>query len=162
MFYMSCRQTINPILNRFMKAIIQRVISAMVEVDERIVGKIDLGILVYLGIIQNDEPKQADALAEKIVNFRIFPDEHGRMNRSLLEIRGKILVISQFTLAADGKKGNRPSFDLAATPSVALPLYERFIFKIQELGITTQTGIFGASMKVTSTNDGPVTFILEK
>lgn len=145
-----------------MKAVIQRVINAMVEVEGKMVGQIKQGILIYLGVIREDTKEQADALAEKIANFRIFPDEHGRMNRSLLEVQGEILVVSQFTLAADVKKGNRPGFDCAAAPEIAIPLYEQFIHKLQQLGIHTQTGVFGAHMHVTSINDGPVTFILEK
>ncbi len=145
-----------------MKAVIQRVMNASVQVDGKVVGAIDQGILIYLGIIQGDTKKQAEDLAEKIVRFRIFPDHQGKMNLSLLEVQGKALIVSQFTLAADGKKGNRPSFDLAALPDQAIPLYEQFIQKIRSFNIHAETGIFGAHMNVIATNHGPVTFCLEK
>jgi D-tyrosyl-tRNA(Tyr) deacylase len=145
-----------------MKAVVQRVLEASVVVEGNMVGKIGQGLLIYLGIIKGDSTTQVDALSQKIVQFRVFPDEQYRMNRSLVDVQGEALVISQFTLASDGKKGNRPSFDQAASPEEALPLYEKFIKNLKELGIRTNTGIFGAYMQVSSINYGPVTFILEK
>lgn len=145
-----------------MRAVVQRVKDACVTVDDKIIGKIERGILIYLAVLQEDDGEQANALAEKIAQFRIFPDENHKMNRSVLDIQGQALVISQFTLAADCKKGKRPSFDAALAPEKALPLYERFVQRLQALGVSTQTGSFGAYMQIHSINDGPVTFILEK
>ncbi len=145
-----------------LKALIQRVSYASVEVESKIVGKIGVGILIFLGVLQGDTDLQSDFLAEKIANFRIFPDSNQKMNLSVLDIHGEVLIVSQFTLAADGKKGNRPSFDLAASPDQALLLYKRFVEKIKSFGIHTETGIFGQHMHISLMNDGPVTFILEK
>ena len=145
-----------------MKAVIQRVSEAMVKVDGKVVGTIERGVLVLLGVEAGDTPGEADWLAEKIVNLRIFEDEMGKMNLSLLEIRGELLAVSQFTLAGNCGKGRRPSFDTAAAPEEAKPLYEYFIGKVWELGIPVQSGIFLADMKVSLVNDGPVTFILER
>ena len=145
-----------------MKLVLQRVSHASVEVDGKIVGQIPRGVLVFLGVLQGDTEEQAKFLAQKVAEFRIFPDEQGKMNRSLLDIRGEALVVSQFTLAADGSKGKRPSFDRAEHPDRAEPLYEQFVQNLRDLGVPTACGIFGASMKVQLLNDGPVTFVLER
>ena len=144
-----------------MKAVIQRVIDASVTVDNRTTGKIDSGILVYLGVAQNDTEKDADWLAEKIPNLRIFNDEKGVMNLSLLDTGGSVLVVSQFTLLADARKGRRPSWSGAAAPEKAKELYEYFIVNLKEQGIVCECGEFQAVMKVNYTNDGPVTIILD-
>ena len=144
-----------------MKVILQRVSSASVSVNGKIAGAVNQGILILLGVMKGDQQEDVDYLAQKIAAYRIFPDEHGRMNKSLLDIKGEALVVSQFTLAADGKKGRRPSFDNAAPPEEALLLYEKFIQKLRSLNIQTATGIFGAYMEVTLVNDGPVTFVME-
>ena len=144
-----------------MKAVIQRVSEAGVRVDGRTVGAVERGILVLLGVEKGDSTKEADWLAEKIANLRIFEDAAGKMNLSLLDIKGELLAVSQFTLAGNCSKGRRPSFDTAAPPEEANQLYEYFVSKAWELGIPVQTGIFQADMKVSLVNDGPVTFILE-
>lgn len=144
-----------------MKAVIQRVCEAKVTVDGKTVGSIDRGILVLLGVEKGDETRDADWLAEKIINLRIFEDEAGKMNRSLVDIKGELLSVSQFTLAGNCSKGRRPSFDTAAPPEEANHLYQYFNGKLWELGIPVQSGIFQADMKVSLVNDGPVTFILE-
>ncbi len=145
-----------------MKAVIQRVSSARVVVDGEVVGEIQQGTLVLLGVMKADDEATAARLAERLVNFRFFTDETGRMNRSLAEVQGAALVVSQVTLAADGKKGRRPSMDAAAPPGRAQELYLGFVDLLGERGIPTATGVFGAHMEVTSTNDGPVTFVLEE
>ena len=145
-----------------MKAIIQRVREACVKVENKIIGEIEHGLLIYLGIIKGDKKDQAVNLAKKIANYRVFPDENYKMNKSLLDVKGGILVISQFTLAAEGKKGNRPSFDKAMSPSEAVVLYEQFIEELSSFNIKVSTGQFGAMMDIASINYGPVTFILEK
>jgi D-tyrosyl-tRNA(Tyr) deacylase len=127
-----------------------------------VVGKIGSGVLIYLCVLAGDTEEEGKFLAKKVAEFRIFPDQEYKMNLSLLEVRGEALVISQFTLAADGKKGKRPSFDLAAPPDKAKELYEKFLENLQNLGIKTESGIFGAFMQVSSINNGPVTFVLEK
>lgn len=144
-----------------MKTVLQRVSSASVMVDGNIVGQIQRGILVLLGITAEDTRKEIDWLAEKIVTLRIFPDEEGKMNRSLLDIDGSLLIISQFTLYGDCQKGRRPSFIRAAPATVAEPLYNQFLDACRMLGVPTQAGIFGADMKVTLVNDGPVTLLLD-
>ncbi len=144
-----------------MKAVIQRVNSAKVEVEGKSVGAIGRGALVLLGVEKADTELDADWLAEKIVGLRIFEDEAGKMNLSLADIQGELLVVSQFTLAGNCSKGRRPSFDTAAPPEEAKRLYEYFVAKARELGMPVATGIFQANMQVTLTNDGPVTFILE-
>ena len=144
-----------------MKAVIQRVSEAGVKVDGRTVGAVERGVLVLLGVEKGDSTKEADWLAEKIANLRIFEDAAGKMNLSLLDIKGELLAVSQFTLAGNCSKGRRPSFDTAAPPEEANQLYEYFVGKAWELGIPVQTGIFQADMKVSLVNDGPVTFILE-
>jgi len=146
-----------------MNLVVQRVNSASVEVNKKIIGKIDKGFLVFLGITHEDDRSIADYLVNKLINLRVFEDENGKMNLSLKDIEGQLLIISQFTLYADTKKsGNRPSFTDAAKPEYANSLYEYFISKCKEKGIYTQTGEFGADMKVKLINDGPVTIILEK
>ncbi len=144
-----------------MKGLIQRVKRASVTIDNELYSKIDAGILVLLGVEKGDSEENADKLAEKLVKLRIFEDENGKMNKSVQDIGGEILVVSQFTLAGDCKKGTRPSFDKAELPQRANELYEYFVMKLKGLGIPTQTGSFGAMMDVELINDGPVTFMLE-
>lgn len=144
-----------------MKAIIQRVRRSSVMIDGTVVGKIGPGLTLLLGVTESDTEKQCDHLAEKAVNLRIFEDDAGKMNRSLLDIGGEMLIISQFTLCADCRKGRRPSFIAAARPEQAVPLYERFIAQVQTQGVQTASGQFGADMLVSIENDGPVTIILD-
>ena len=145
-----------------MKAVIQRVTSASVSVADAIVGQIDRGIMVLLGVDKGDDESKADWLAEKIVNLRIFSDEVGKMNRSLLETGGSLLVVSQFTLSGNCSKGKRPSFDTAAPADEGKRLYEYFVAAVGRSGLPVETGIFQADMQVALVNDGPVTFILER
>jgi D-aminoacyl-tRNA deacylase len=144
-----------------MRAVIQRVSHAQVTVGEEIVGKIGRGLLVLLGVAKSDTPADADYLAAKILGLRIFEDENGKMNLSLLETHGSVLAVSQFTLYGDVRKGRRPSFDEAAPPQQARELYERFVAKIREAGVTCETGRFQAVMQVELVNDGPVTILLD-
>ena len=145
-----------------MRVVIQRVKNASVRVDEQVVGAIDHGLLLLLGITQEDNSEDIEWLCRKIVQMRIFGDENDLMNKSLLDIDGEVLVISQFTLHASTKKGNRPSFIAAARPEQAIPLYEQFISVIQDyVPKKVQTGIFGADMKVNLLNDGPVTITMD-
>jgi len=145
-----------------MKAVLQRVTRAAVRVEGEVVGEIGAGVLVLLGVLAGDGEREADGLAERTAAYRFFRDEGGRMNRSVLEAGGSALVVSQFTLAADGRKGRRPSFDRAAPPALAEALFERFVRRLRELGVPTRTGRFGAMMEVELVNDGPVTFLLER
>lgn len=145
-----------------MRLLIQRVSEAKVEVDKEVVGKIGNGFLVLLGVGQEDSTAEADFLVEKLCNLRVFRDENEKMNMSIKDIKGELLIISQFTLYADCKKGNRPSFIKAADPKIAEKLYEYFISKCKEKVTTVEKGIFGADMKVSLINDGPVTILLEK
>lgn len=145
-----------------MRLLIQRVKMAEVKVEEKIVGKIDKGFLVLIGITHTDTEKEADYLAKKLVNLRVFEDENGKMNLSVKDIKGKLLLVSQFTLYANCENGNRPSFTDAAKPDVANDLYEYFCKKCSEYEIEVQKGIFGADMKINLINDGPVTIMLEK
>ena len=144
-----------------MRAVLQRVSRAEVKVAGEPVGRIGHGLCVFLGIGKNDGESNADHLAQKIKNLRIFEDEHGKMNRSVEEIREEILVVSQFTLYGDCRKGNRPSFSDAAPPDEAEKLYEYFVQRLRGAGLIVATGQFKARMDVTLTNDGPVTFIVE-
>src|SRR5258708_37596985 len=144
-----------------MRALLQRVTQASVTVDEQIVGQISLGLLVLLGAGQDDSEVQVKTLADKIVHMRIFGDDEGKMNRSLLDIGGEVLVGSQFTLYVDIRRGRRPSFTSAAPPSIAEPLVERFKDTIAAYGLTVADGIFGAYMQVELLNDGPVTIWLD-
>ena len=144
-----------------MKALIQRVLEAQVSVDGDIVGRIGPGLVVLLGVSKEDGEREADRLAERILTYRIFDDEAGRMNRSIQEVGGQILAVSQFTLVADVAKGTRPSFTPAAGPDLAEKLYQRFIDRLITAGLAVETGRFGARMIVSLHNDGPVTFLLE-
>ncbi|MDM7323815.1 MAG: D-aminoacyl-tRNA deacylase [Thermus sp.] len=144
-----------------MRAVVQRVTEASVEVDGEEVGRIGLGVLVLLGVGQGDTVEEAHYLARKIVNLRIFQDEAGKMNLSLKEVGGEVLLVSQFTLYADVRKGNRPSFVKAAPPDVGKRLYEAAIEAFLEQGVHVETGVFGAHMRVHLVNDGPVTLILD-
>ena len=144
-----------------MRALLQRVSHASVTVDGQVVGHIGQGLLVLLGVGRDDSEVQVKALADKIVYLRIFGDDEGKMNRSLLDIGGEVLVVSQFTLYADTRRGRRPSFTDAAPPSVAEPLVERFKDAIAAYGLTVADGIFGAYMQVELLNDGPVTIWLD-
>lgn len=145
-----------------MKAILQRVTSASVEVEGKITGEIKNGFLVLLGVAQGDTEKEADALAAKISTLRVFTDDNDKMNLSLADINGGVLVISNFTLYADCSHGRRPSFIAAARPEVAEPLYEYFCKKLSDNGVAVvEKGIFGADMKVSLLNDGPVTIDLD-
>lgn len=144
-----------------MKVLIQRVKKASVTIDGKLFSSIDKGILALVGIEKDDTLDQVQKSAKKIANLRIFPDEQGKMNRSLLDINGEMLIVSQFTLCGDCKKGTRPSFDKSAPPETANELYEKFINEIINYGIKTQTGKFAAMMDVELINDGPVTFMIE-
>lgn len=149
-----------------MKALLQRVGSARVEVDGAIVGAIDRGLLVLLGVDKGDDEQQVARMAERLLSYRVFPeterpDAAGRMNCSVAEIGGGLLVVPQFTLAADTKKGTRPSFSSAAAPDIAERLYARLVERLRAHGLPVATGRFGAHMQVHLVNDGPVTFLLE-
>ena len=145
-----------------MRAVIQRVLEASVKVNNEITGQIGQGFLVLLGIETDDEPEDLNWLAQKIANLRVFNDENAQMNKSLSDVEGKILLISQFTLFAQTKKGNRPSFTRAAKPDKAVPLYEQMIEELGKLtGTKVETGIFGADMQVSLINDGPVTILID-
>ena len=144
-----------------MRALIQRVQSAEVSVDGKKLSSIESGLLIFLGIKMDDGEKDIDYLVRKIVNCRIFDDLDGVMNESLIDQKKELLVVSQFTLYADTKKGNRPSYQLAAKGDVAEPLYQKFITKLKEMNIPVQTGEFGADMAVSLINDGPVTILIE-
>lgn len=145
-----------------MKIVIQRVSQADVKIDNQIKGKIDQGMLILLGIELDDEESDADWLIQKLIGLRIFSDAEGKMNLSIDEVKGNFLVISQFTLHASTKKGNRPSYIQAARPEKAIPLYEYFLGKLEmDSGTKVESGEFGADMKVSLTNDGPVTIIID-
>jgi D-tyrosyl-tRNA(Tyr) deacylase len=142
-----------------MRALVQRVSEASVEVDHAIVGRIGRGILVFLGVHESDVETNAEYLANKVIELRIFPDSEGKMNLSLRDILGEMLVVSQFTLYGDTSKGKRPSYSRAARPEVAVRLYDYFVQKCKESSLRVATGIFQADMKVRLINDGPVTLI---
>ena len=145
-----------------MKLVVQRVKKAEVKVDGNIIGKIDKGFLVLIGIKVGDTKEQADYLVKKLCNLRLFSDENDKMNLSIKDVKGKLLIVSQFTLYGDCSQGNRPSFIEAARPEEANPLYEYFCNQCELNDIEVQKGIFGADMKVELINDGPVTIIIEK
>lgn len=144
-----------------MRAVLQRVKNAKVEVNGEIVGAIGAGVLVLLGVSKTDSEADAEFLAEKIVNLRIFPDDAGKMNRSITDAGGGILVVSQFTIYGDCSKGRRPGFDAAAPPDRARELYEYFVQRVTTFNLNVQTGVFQAHMDVSLVNDGPVTFIVD-
>ena len=144
-----------------MKAVLQVVTHATVRVDGGITGQIGPGFLVFLGVAEEDEQEDLDKIVKKVTELRIFKDDAGKTNLSLQDVNGELLIVSQFTLLADCKKGRRPSFSDAARPDVANPLYEEFVEKLRAQGITVGTGEFGAHMMVELTNDGPVTILLE-
>ena len=144
-----------------MKVLIQRVKEASVTIDDELYSSINKGVLVLVGIEKGDTLEQVQKSAKKIVNLRIFPDENDKMNYSLIDVNGEILVVSQFTLCGDCKKGTRPSFDKSASPEIANDLYEKFVEEIKNYGISTKTGKFAAMMDVALINDGPVTFMIE-
>ncbi|GAB4205605.1 MAG: D-aminoacyl-tRNA deacylase [Roseiflexaceae bacterium] len=144
-----------------MRALIQRVSEASVTVEGRVAGQIGRGLLVLLGVGAGDGPAEADLLAEKTANMRIFPDDEGRFDRSLLDVGGAALVVSQFTLYADTRRGRRPGFSDAAAPDLAAPLVERFAAALRARGLAVETGVFGAMMQVALVNDGPVTIMLD-
>jgi D-tyrosyl-tRNA(Tyr) deacylase len=144
-----------------MRAVLQRVRRARVLIADEVAGAIDQGLLVLLGVAPSDTPEQASWLADKVVGLRIFNDQDGKMNLALADVGGEVLVVSQFTLYGDARKGRRPSFIGAAGPDVAVPLYEAFIAGLRSHGVGVATGRFGASMQVELVNDGPVTLILD-
>jgi D-tyrosyl-tRNA(Tyr) deacylase len=144
-----------------MRAVIQRVSSASVRVEGETVGSIGPGLLVLLGVTREDTEKEAEYLLDRITGLRIFADDEGKMNRSLLDTGGSLLVVSQFTLCGDTRKGRRPSFDPAAPPDVARRLYEHFAARARAMGVPVETGVFQAMMTVTLANEGPVTFLVE-
>ena len=145
-----------------MRAVIQRVAEASVKIDDSVVGQISSGLLILLGVEEVDDEAEVEWLVRKVANMRIFEDEKGKMNRSLLDSDGEALVVSQFTLHASTKKGNRPSFIKAAKPAISEPLYESFVDSLgKQLGKSCATGEFGANMQVSLVNDGPVTIIID-
>ncbi len=144
-----------------MKAVVQRVKNSSVTIGGDTVSRIGVGLLVLLGVARNDQPADADFLAEKTTNLRVFEDDNGKMNRSLLDTGAEMLVVSQFTLLGDCRKGRRPSFVDAASPDHAEKLYDQFVQKVRQAGVRVQTGRFRAMMDVSLVNDGPVTLILE-
>ena len=144
-----------------MRAVIQRVSSATVEVNGQVVSHIGRGLLVYLGVGKTDGDSDTGFMAEKIANLRIFADDEGKMNRSVLDIAGQVLLVSNFTLQGNCRKGRRPGFDAAAEPAIAERLYDKTAQLIAEKGLKVAKGVFGANMQVSSVNDGPVTFILD-
>jgi D-tyrosyl-tRNA(Tyr) deacylase len=143
------------------RAVVQRVTKASVSIGGEVVGAIEFGLVVLLGVKPGDDERAIDFLAEKIANLRIFPDDDGKMNRSVLDDGGGALVVSQFTLYGDCRKGRRPSFIDAAPPEIAEPLYERFVARLRGYGLKVETGRFAADMKVELVNDGPVTLIVD-
>lgn len=144
-----------------MRIVLQRVSRATVRVEQRKITSIDKGIVLLIGIGKGDEVLDLPQLAQKVVDLRIFEDQAGKMNRSLRDVEGEILAVSQFTLYGDTKKGRRPSFSKAASPQEAKPLFDAFISALKAKGVPVKTGVFGAMMEVELVNDGPVTFILE-
>ena len=144
-----------------MKAVVQRVKKTELRVDGELISEIPFGLTVFLGVTTGDTEKEAAYLAKKIANLRIFEDENGKMNLSVQDVGGEVLLVSQFTLYGDASKGNRPSFTLAARPEIAEPLYEFTVNEVGRYGITVKKGVFGADMQISQHNDGPVTILLE-
>ena len=144
-----------------MRVVIQRVSEASVKVDNQIVGEIGKGLMLLIGVDESDENSDTDWLVKKILDVRVFSDDEGKMNHSVKDINGEILCISQFTLISDYKKGNRPSYIKAARPDKAIPLFEYFKDEMKKSGLKTESGIFGADMKVSLINDGPVTLVFD-
>ena len=144
-----------------MRALVQRVANSSVTVDGKVTGKIERGLLILLGIRSADTVDDVKYLAEKCAHLRIFPDDNGKFDRSCLDIRGEVLVVSQFTLYGDTRKGRRPSFIEAAPPEISEPLYKKFIDFLKKMGLKVEEGIFGAMMQVELVNEGPVTLLLE-
>lgn len=144
-----------------MKAVVQRVKNTVLKVDGELISEIPFGLTVFLGIKCEDTEKQADYLVKKIANLRIFEDENGKMNLSVKDVGGEVLLVSQFTLYGDASHGNRPSFTLAERPEKAEPLYEYAVSALRAQGVTVKKGVFGADMKIEQFNDGPVTILLE-
>lgn len=145
-----------------MRLLVQRVLNSNVKVDGKVVGEINKGYMVLLGVTHDDDKEKADYLVNKLLNLRVFEDENGKMNLNIKQVGGELLIISQFTLYGNTKDGNRPSFTDAAKPDKANELYEYFIEKCKKENIKTEAGIFGADMKVSIVNDGPVTVMLER
>ena len=144
-----------------MRAVVQKVSSSKVTVDGEVIGQINQGLLVLLGVTHDDTSKDVDYMVDKVTNLRIFSDENDKMNLSLKDVNGELLIVSQFTLYANCKEGNRPSFVEAAKPDIAIPLYEYFVSECKKIIPVVETGIFGADMKVDLLNDGPVTIIMD-
>lgn len=144
-----------------MRAVVQRVLDACVQVEHQTVGQIDKGLLVYLGIHKDDSDRDFDYILDKVINLRIFPDDSGKMNRSLLDAGGEILVVSQFTLYGDARHGRRPSYGMAADNEKGNLYYQKFLYSLREKGLRCASGRFGADMQVSYTNDGPVTILLD-
>lgn len=145
-----------------MRAVVQRVKYTKLEVDGELISEIPFGLTVFLGVKVGDSEKQADFLMKKISALRVFEDENGKMNLSVKDVGGEVLLVSQFTLYGDATKGNRPSYTLAERPEKAEPLYEYAVKSLREQGVTVKKGVFGADMKISQLNDGPVTILLEK
>ena len=145
-----------------MRAVVQRVKYTKLEVDGELISEIPFGLTVFLGVKSGDSEKQADFLMKKVAGLRIFEDEDGKMNLSVKDVGGEVLLVSQFTLYGDASKGNRPSFTLAERPEKAEPLYEYALEALKAQGVTVKKGVFGADMKISQLNDGPVTILLEK
>jgi D-tyrosyl-tRNA(Tyr) deacylase len=144
-----------------MRVLVQRVRHASVEVDGAIIGNIEQGLLLFVGIAPNDGVSDLEWMSSKVLNLRVFEDDAGKMNRSVLDVQGGILAVSQFTLYGDARKGNRPSFTDAARPEIAEPLYNQFVEKLRQSSLNIQTGRFAAQMQVELINDGPITLMLE-
>jgi D-tyrosyl-tRNA(Tyr) deacylase len=149
------------ISSRAVRAVVQRAKEAAVRVDDEVVGRIGAGLVVLLGVGKDDAERDAEVLADKVLNLRVFPDEAGQMNRSVLDVSGSLLVISQFTLMGDARKGRRPSYIEAAAPDEANRLYEHFVQRLRPSGLEVATGVFRAMMDVALVNQGPVTILLD-